>query len=227
MDSIWISVLILGLAGMDPVGALLGTTALAGGSKRALVVAYGLIVILTTIIVGTLLSLTSATFSFSIDWSFTWVPENIWALGQLAAGAVLMVFGWRRWHNRGNKTSEKSGKKFGGALMLIGTGFLYGVTAPIDPTFIALSVLVGQTEHLLTIVAAHTTWILISQLPLTILTVAIMMNRHHAVMKRIQSMWDRIRPYFSHGMTVLVSGAGAFLILEVGWWMTSGSWFSF
>lgn len=227
LDSFWITVIALGIAGLDPVGALLGISALTAGSKRLFVVLYGAIVMVTTVIVGTVLSLTAASFSITIDWSFPWIPDPVWAVGQFAVGMALLAFGIKRLRSQRSTDDEQPRKHLGSPITLIGVGLLFGITAPTDPTFVGLSYLVGRTESLFAIIAAHSTWILISQLPLTILIIAVAMNKHHAVTRRIQAVWNKVSPVFTHTITGLVSAAGAFLLIEVGWWATSGQWYPF
>lgn len=227
MGSLLITVITLGLIGLDPVGALIGITAMATGSKRRTVILYGLAVLMTTIATGTVISLTSATFLADFDWTLSWIPDTHGAIIQVILGLALLVYGIHRWQNRNKAEDEKSERRSGGALILIGTGLLFGVTAPIDPTFVGLSVVAGNTENLLAILVAHTGWILISQLPLVVWLVAVMMNRHQKVMVKIQSSWARVRPYVAHSITGLVSAAGALLLVEIGWWLSFGSWFPF
>lgn len=223
MDSLWISVIALGIAGLDPVGALLGVGALANGTRRVPVIMYGLAIIVATVATGTVLSLTAASLSFNIDWSFTMIPDPVWSIGQLAVGVALLWLGFRRWNAR-NDEEESEPKRSRGPIALIGLGLLLGVTAPTDPTFLAVTVLAGKSEDVLAIVAAHSFWILISQLPLTVLVVALVFNKHHAVVQRIQTGWKRVRPYFTHTITALVSVIGIVLLVDVGWWIISGQW---
>lgn len=209
---------------MDPVGALLGIAALTSGSRRMLVVLYGVIIVVVTVLVGTVLSVTTASISFGDLWALLDFPDPAWAIGQSALGLLLIALGIKRWRNRHDAEESPPKRRLGNPLLLIGTGLLFGLTAPTDPTFIALSIVAARADGIVPIVAAHSLWILISQLPLVTLVIAILFNKHHAVTDRIQSGWARIRPYFANVLTGVVSAAGAFLVLEVTWWLTVGEW---
>jgi hypothetical protein len=58
----------LGLAGLDPAGALVAAGALAGGARGRHVAAYGLVSLLGTVALGTALSLVVGPRVSAVDW---------------------------------------------------------------------------------------------------------------------------------------------------------------
>lgn len=226
MDSLWITVLALAIAGIDPIGALIGIAALAGGAKREIVIVYGFAKFAGAIAVGTILALTAATVSIDINWHFPSIPDYVWASGQLILGLILLAIGIKLWRSRLDTDDLEPKWKwmFRSPVTLIAAGFLTGVTAPSDPTFDTVTYLVSQTDSLITILAAETIWIVVSQLPLTVLMVALAFNKHHGVSEWIQSTWDRLQPIIRGAIMGLLAIAGMFLIANVSLWITIGKW---
>ena len=64
-----LTALALGLAGLDPAGALVVAGALASGARERNVVLFGLVALVGTMVLGTTLSLSVGPRVADIDWS--------------------------------------------------------------------------------------------------------------------------------------------------------------
>lgn len=210
----------LGIAGLDPIGALIAIGALSRGTRDRTVVAYGLVMIAVTVALGIVLSLTVGARLANIDWSFLDSGYQFWAIGEAIAGVALLVWGIRRiLHPAGDASTPRDREP--NAYALLGLGVVYGLSAVLDPTFVALVVLAGRDGTLLEAGLAHLLWILISQAPMVIVIVAIAMGKHEPVISWFQSWWQRMRPIMAHIGTGLALLAGFVLLVDAGWWFVT------
>lgn len=213
----------LGIAGLDPVGALIAIGALGRGARERHVMAYGVLMIVVTVALGIVLSMVVGTRIASIDWSFLNAEDRFWAVGEAIVGLLLLAWGTRR-ILRPPATDTGTGSRRGTSLVtLSGLGLLYGLGAILDPTFVALVVLAGRHGSLLDAGIAHLLWILISQMPLVIVLVTIVSGRHRTIIERLQSWWERARPVTSGIITAAVLLAGGLLLVDAGWWFVTGA----
>lgn len=211
----------LGIAGIDPVGALIAIGALSNGARERNVVIYGFIMIIVTVVLGVVLSLVFGPRIAEIDWSFLNSGDRFWAIGETIAGAVLLAWGIRRVLHPA--TDQPAPKSRGISLYtLSGVGVLYGLTSVLDPTFVSLVVVAGRDGAPLNVGLAHLLWILISQLPMVIVIVAILAGKHQTVIGRFQSWWGKYRPVVSSIGTAALLLAALFLLADAGWWLATG-----
>lgn len=183
---------------------------------------YGVIMIAVTVALGVALSLLVGPRIANIDWSFLDAGDPVWAIGEAIAGIVLLVWGIRRLRRPASEdTSRKS--HGGGLYALSGLGVLYGASSILDPTFVALVVVAGREGNFLHVSLAHLLWILISQAPLVVVLVAIMMGRQQTIIGRLQAWWQKIRPVMSRVGTGLALLAAVVLLADAGWWFFTGN----
>jgi hypothetical protein len=214
---------LLGIAGIDPLGALIGIRALAAGTSDRVVVAYVAAMVVVTTLLGTVLSLTVGSRMSEIDWSFLDSGYGWWATGEVLAGALLLVWAIRRVF----RTSSDDGSKapYGKArhgMALVGAGVVFGLGAVLDPTFVSLVVLAGRDGALVDAVIGHFLWITISQLPAVLVGIAILSGRHTAFVARFQGWWQRISPVLSGVGTVIAVILAVILLLDGVWWFSTG-----
>src|ERR671913_2125684 len=82
-----LTALALGLAGLDPAGALVVAGALASGARERNVVLFGLVVLVGTMVLGATLSLSVGPRIAEIDWS-------VLAPGDRTVAFVETLLGW-------------------------------------------------------------------------------------------------------------------------------------
>lgn len=208
----------LGIAGLDPVGGLIAVGALSGGTRERAVVAYGLAVILTTAVFGTVLSLTIGSRLAEIDWGFLNSGYEFWALGEAAVGVGLLVWAIRRILSPADE-GDKPRKRGMSTVALLGTGIVFGLSAITDPTYVAMVVIAGREGTVLDVSLAHLAWILVSQSPLVVIIGAVLTGRHESVVGRFQAWWEKVRPGIAKVGIGLTGVAGAVLLADAGWWL--------
>ncbi|WP_222272572.1 hypothetical protein [Modestobacter marinus] len=116
----------------------------------------------------------------------------------------------------------RSRRTAAGTAGLLGAGALFALSAALDPSFVALTVLAGRGQEVLAVGLAHLLWALISQAPLTLLLVAIAVGSHEGAVERFRSWWERAQPVVRRVVTAAALAVGAVLVLDAGWWFASG-----
>ena len=91
MGALLVTVLGLGLAGLDPAGALIAAAALTAGARDRAVLLYGVVVLVGTALLGTVLSLTLGARLASVDWSVLVPAGRVGAIIELGVGAGLLA----------------------------------------------------------------------------------------------------------------------------------------
>src|SRR3712207_6067361 len=139
-----LTALALGLAGLDPAGALVVAGALAAGAREGYVVLFGLVALVGTVVLGTTLSLTVGPRVAEFDWSVFVPTDRTVAFVEALLGVGLVCWGLvraRRPTARAPKPRSAGGT---GPIALLGAGILFALCAVFDPTFIALTVVTGR-----------------------------------------------------------------------------------
>ena len=95
MIELLLAALGLGLAGLDPAGALVAAGALTGGARERHVAAYGLVSLLGTVAFGTALSLVVGPRVAGVDWGELASSPGA-ALVEAALGLGLVAWGIAR-----------------------------------------------------------------------------------------------------------------------------------
>ena len=220
MVAFLLTVLGLSLAGLDPAGALIAVAALAAGAARRTVLVYGLVVLLGTALLGTLLSLTAGRQLADVDWSGLVPAGQGGALLELLVGALLL--GWAALRvARPNASAPKPRRRRTGAGLAL-VGVLFAASATADPTFVGVVVVAGRGEPWWLVAVAHLLWAVLSQLPLTALLLAVATGRHERLVVWFQGWWARARGPGRRALTGLLLAAGLFVTLDAAWFLATG-----
>jgi hypothetical protein len=211
----------LGLAGLDPAGALIAVAALAAGARDRSVLAYGVVAILGTVLVGTVLSLGIGTELAQVDWLALLPVGRLAAIIEIALGVGLLVWAVVRLTRR-TVHAPKPRRVRAGTAGLISTGALFALSAVLDPTFVAVTVLAGRGPSPVAVVVAQLLWAVISQAPLVFLLVAIARGGHQAAVERFTRWWDRIKPALRWIVTIALLLIGITLVTDAIWWFATG-----
>lgn len=172
----------LGIAGIDPLGALLLMTAIAAKLSRSKLIFFNITVLLSAVIAGTIVSLVGAGFIASIKDVLPVSTSRVWVIVNLIVAAAILIWIVRRKLTKNRPKTQKPRNKLSGSNYTIAaTGLLFGAGSVLDPTFLANISLAAQSESLVTIVAMHTIWILVSQIMLFGLFAAYLQGRHESV----------------------------------------------
>lgn len=112
-----------------------------------------------------------------------------------------------------------------GLISLAGTGIIFAFAAIADPTFVSLEVIAGRAEHYWSVIAAHATWMLVSQTPLVLVLAFALIGENERVVTWVRTLWARISPLMVSLVTGAVLLAGMFLLLGALWWFATGEFF--
>ncbi|WP_057491750.1 hypothetical protein [Streptococcus orisasini] len=215
----------LGFAGIDPVGMLLLLGGLAKGfdKKKALIFTLG--VFLGTSLLGTVLS---AIFGNRLSYvienllsSLFKLPDSLWVVIYIFTIFFLVILGLKRLRAIEKTAQDKAAK--GGEKGLWGMIDIMIVTALIDPTFIAVLALSGR-QHLILAFMSNLIWVVLSQLPLFLLTLTILTNKHLAFTKWFNKLVAKHRQPVRNMVTGLVFLATFVLCSDLITYLITGTW---
>jgi len=210
----------LGIAGVDPAGALIAISALAAGARDRHVVAFAAVSVLGTAALGVVLPLTVGQELGAVEWRGVLPPDRLAALVELLVAFGLLAWGVVRLRRTGARPPKPSTGRTGGTA-LVGLGAAFAASAVLDPTFVGLVVLAGRAGSVPGAVAAHLLWIIVSQVMLVVLAAAILLRRHDPVVAWFQRLLARIRPALAIAATGALLVAGAVLAADALWWFAT------
>ena len=189
----------LGLASLDVTGALAAVGALGAGAR--------------TRIAG-------------LDWEMLLphdpTEDRVAASLNVVVGLGLLAWGTVRTRRPATRPPKPGVPRGLGLISLAGTGMLFALAALFDPTFVSLVVIAGRAELFWPVVAAHSTWTLVSHTPLVFVLALVASGDHERVVSWFQSWWARARPVIVHLVTSVVLLVGTFLLLDAAWWYVMG-----
>ncbi len=224
MIAFLLAVLTLGVAGLDPLGALLMAGALAGGATRKGVGAFVAAAAGTTVALGVACSLLLAPFIDRLAAAMANTPDLVWLAVELGLAVVLLVWGIRRL--RAGVSKEKPQKKTRSLIdtsVLLGAGVMFGISALTDPTYYGVIVLAGRDEPIWLVVIAHLLWFAVSQAPLLALTIAAAKGSHVRLAQKLQGYWEQWRPAINRILTVILFVGAVYLMIDCGFYLATGA----
>ena len=219
----------LGLPSLDITAALLAAGALGAGARVRALLAFGCFCILGTIAFGTALSLVVGPRISGIDWGML-LPHNptedrVAAFVDIVLGMGLLIWGIVRILRPGTHPPKPSAPRALGLLSLAGAGMLFALAAIADPTFVSLVVIAGRAEIFWLVLAAHSTWTLVSHVPLILVLAFVLSVDHERVVVRVQTLFARISPWMVRLITGVVLLVGFLLLLDAFWFYVTGDLF--
>jgi hypothetical protein len=219
----------LGLASLDVTGSLLAAGALGAGARTRALLAFGCFSILGTVVFGTALSLIVGPRIAGIDWGMLLphdpTEDRVSAALQIVLGVGLLIWGIARILRPGTHPPKPSAPRALGLLSLAGAGMLFALAAIADPTFVSLVVIAGRAEIFWLVLAAHSTWTLVSHVPLILVLAFALSVDHERVVVRVQTLFARISPWMVRLITGVVLLVGLLLLLDAFWFYVTGDLF--
>ncbi len=214
----------LGLAGFDPIGALLAGGALAAGASRRAVLAFAASCLVLTLALGASFSFVLGPLLSRLSESFQ-IADRWWLLIELVVAAVLCVWGIRRLRSgaadRRGDESRRAARGVGVTAMTI-SGGLWGVAAATDPTFYAAALLAGRHD-LVVMLLGITLWYAVSQLPLHVLTGAVVAGKHRRATEWIGTTTRRWSAPVRRTITGLAFAGAVLLVADVTVFVVTGA----
>ncbi len=187
----------LGLLGIDPLGAIVASTAIAAKVKKSRVLLFGLTYFSGTVIIGVVMSILGQE---AIDFVQSFIPDDFspaWAILNLLI--VLIISGWLliRFLKR-NKPKKTPKKKtlLGGVWQIIAVGLIFAASSLTDPTFYAVIILAAESHNILSMIGLHLLWVCVCQLPLILITGAYYLNIHQKLLSKSAKLWRLHRQKF-------------------------------
>lgn len=217
MVELLLALLGLGIAGLDPLGALIVAAALAAGSTRRAVSAFLVASTVTTVAVGGLLGRAIEPLLSSLG-NLLNFPDAVWVAINILLVAVLvwaLARFWRRQDRADRSDSEPKRRAAGlSTWSLAGAGVLFGLSMLTDPTYYAIIALGTRVEGWLVPVLVVALWYLISQSPLFVVVASSFLGLHEQVAARLQDFWARSKPYVSWIIKVAILLAVVVLVAD-------------
>lgn len=220
MTALVLAALGLGLAGLDPAGALMAVAVLAAGASRRTVLVFGLTVLGGSAALGVTLSLTLGVRLRSVDLLGLLPRGGLGALVEVVLGLGLLAWVWWRWRRPVAPRAERLGRSR--LVPVLGLGVAYAFLSLTDPTFAGIVVLAGRGQAVAEVVTAHLVWSLASQLPLVVLLVAVLAGAHDGAVTWFQRWWGRVGPALRRVVTALALTVGVLLLADAGLFAATG-----
>ena len=105
---------------------------------------------------------------------------------------------------------------------LVWAGVLFATSAPLEPTFVGLVVLAGGEESVRRSCSRVSRGVVVSQLPLEVLAVAIVLGRNDRTVDSLRSLVPRMRPVLARFGTAALMVIGLLIAVDVVWWLCTG-----
>jgi hypothetical protein len=217
------------VASLDVTRALVAVGALGAGARLRALLAFGCFCSLGTVAFGTVLLVVVGPRIEGIDWGMLLphdpTEDRVVEFVDIVLGVGLLIWGVVRIRRPDSGPPKPSTPRGLGLISLAGTGMIFAFAAIADPTFVSLVVIAGLAEHYRSVVAAHSTWTLVSHTPLVLVLALAPIGENERVVTRVLTLWARVSP----SMVRLVTGVdllmGTFLLLDALWWFLTGEFF--
>ena len=229
MTKLLLTAFALGLASLDVTGALLAVGSLGAGARLRALIAFGGFCILGTVAFGTALSLIVGPRIEGIDWGMLLphapTEDRVAAFVEIILGVGLLTWGIVRIRRPGSHPPKPSTPRGLGLISLSGTGILFALAAIADPTFVSLVVIAGRAEHYWPVVAAYSTWTLVSHVPLVLVLAFALSGQNERVSTWVRNLWARISPLVVRLVTIAVFLVATYFLLDALWFYVTGEFF--
>ena len=109
-------------------------------------------------------------------------------------------------------------------------GLIFAITALTDPSFLALITASSHNNNIFLVILANSIWILISQSPVFVLTVAVIFNKHEKVIDFFEELLnknnrkEKIKKIFSFLLSILLLIAGVLIVVDSIYFWFNGIW---
>lgn len=216
----------LGIAGLDPIGALIALPALASGARRRVIVIFFTAALVTTVATGVALG---ESVQYVIAWltEVLTVPDPLRLTLQLAGAAGLGYWAARRWRDRNKPKPEKKKPHASGVAGMGLLGIAWGASSLTDPTFFGVAAIGATLPGVVPAALAYAGWFLVSQAPLAAVALTLAAGRDSAPVRRVSTIARRLARPTSHMFTALLGLAAIALAINAVTYLLAGSFWPF
>ena len=224
---------LLGIAGFDPSGAIAIITALAMGVLKRDIYIFAITTFIATLLMGIIGSFFIDTGVMYISGLLNHIPESIFMVLEFMVAIVLLSWFYQRVFLKSKKES-KAKQKDSFFIKYIKKGLfivalIFAIMSFTDPSFIALITL-SSSDNILNIVLANIIWILISQAPVFILTIAVILNKHEKIITYLRNKFsnnpniEKVRNVLSHLLSIVILFVSSIILLEATYYLFTNKW---
>ena len=216
----------LGIAGIDPLGAILLFSAIRTGASRIKIVAFTASTFVTTIVAGVTTTVAGNRIveSVSVPLELSSESSPIWACIEIG---VALLIGYWLIRARNNHGLEKKHRDLGGPTSAyVLAGVVFSATAVVDPTFLATAVVFADADDAFIIIIAFTVWTLTSQFMLFALFAAYLYGVDQHLVTTTMQLWQRHRRLFRNILYAAGVLAVLLLLADAIYYIINGSYFS-
>ena len=219
----------LGLAGIDPLGALIVASAVAAGMKKRQVATFALVVFGGTVAMGVALSLGFGASTTALVEKFNYLPDGVWVAVNLAVIALLWGRALKRIllkksgaNSDAANPDNKQNKWLKRGIWALSGFFL--LTTLADPSYLALIAAAGHQQSFWLALVGHTIWVLVSQFMLFVLVGAVMLGKHQPVVAKMKLLQKRHGQKIGWVLTGIIFMVGMVFLVDLASFWASGSW---
>lgn len=227
-----LAVFLLGIAGIDPSGAIVIIYALSLGLSKRKIFSFAIISFVGTLLIGIILSYF---FGTSLEY-FSTLLNNIPHIVYLCIECVV-CFALLKWFfNRVFlKEKQEIKKKQRDNLIIkyiqkgvIPLGIIFCIFSLTDPSFFALIGLLHHSQNILQIVLANCIWVIISQFLLILSLIAILFNKHEKIIQYVKkklkqnSKWKKIKSAFSVILSIIILIIDIIILADILHYLING-----
>ena len=228
------TIFFLGLAGLDIAGMMIIISALSMNVPKKQIYIFTITSFVSTVLLGVFCSEITVQIISFLNKLYNYIPDKLYAIIGIFIGSLLLYWFIERVFIR-QKHDEKANKKEGFFTKFIKKnlfllGLLFALWAGSDPSFFAAVTISAHTNNLITMILALSLWMVIGQLPLYILVVATMFNKHQKAItyynEKIKgnAKFAKVRKAFSYLLSILILLLSAYFILDSIFFFTTGKW---
>lgn len=210
MGDVLVRVIGLGIAGLDPFGAVLLVSAITAGAGRTKVFAFATSVFATSVLTGTAMAILGNRLFEGSD-ANTSSSSPAWAY--LEVGTALFIVLWlaRGLRSTDDQAAPQRRNIAESTPAIAAAGAAFTVTSVLDPTFLATAAVAGQSGSIVTALLSFALWTLISQIMLFSLVAAFNFGAHERAVDATRRWWQRHEIL----LTTLLKIAGMLVVIAL------------
>ena len=223
---------LLGLAGIDPTGALVIITALTKKVNKNKISLFVITAIIATLLVGLVGgNFIINNFANIIAKLFNYLPEYIYMILEFIIGIILLIWFIERIIPK-DKIKIKKESFFTKSIKkgLFFVGIIFAITAPLDPSFLAIITLVGHNNNIIENILSILSWVLISQLPMIIIYITVILNKDKKLINYLQNnklinrRKDQIKKVLNITLSIIILLSSVLSITESIYYFFTNNW---
>ncbi len=200
----------IGIAGLDPFGAVLLVSAITAGAGRTKVFTFAASVLTTSVLTGTALAL-AGNRMFESSGADTSSSSPAWAYLEMGTALLIAVWLARGLMPSGTEPAPPRRDIAQSTPAIAAAGAAFTLTSVLDPTFLATAAVVGPSGNIVVALLSFALWTLISQILLFSLVAAFNFGAHERAVDATRRWWQR------HEMllTTLLKIAGLLVVIAL------------